>query len=223
MTNETDRLSDLEAFWAAKEVQLYTTMPGEIVSYDADNRRASVVLGIQMGVRGDDGEVTAKDRPIIHHAPVVFPSGGGFDLRWPLEKGDKVMVHFSMRCMDDWLDTGRRLPPRFPWKHDINDAIVVPGLTPFSEASSGPSDEMVLEHESGIKIRLTAAGKVAIEKGGVELLDLVEQLMTQTTLLADSKVATLLGPQVLSNGVAVSQAINLAGAGLKALLGQLKE
>ena len=221
--NDIDVLSDLNAFWAAKEVQIYTTMPGEIVEYDAEKRSATVVLGIQMGIRQEDGTLQNKDRPIIYQCPVVFPTGGGATITWPLVKGDKVMVHFSMRCMDDWLDTGQRLPPRFRWKHDINDAIVVPGLTPWKEVQPAATDGLVLEHESGIKIRLTSAGKVAIEKGGVELLDIVDKLIDRANELANAKTATVFGNITSIEGPVISQALVAPLTGLKSLLANLKE
>ena len=68
-----------------------TAMPGEVISYDADTRRANVRGSIQLLMV--DG--TTVDRPVIVNAPVVFPMSATFAITWPLHAGDPVLLVFS--------------------------------------------------------------------------------------------------------------------------------
>ena len=74
--------------------RLYTAMPGEIVSYDADKRRATVRGSLQV-VMYDGG--TQVERPVIINVPVVFQQSLGFLQAFPLVEGDSVLLVFSMR------------------------------------------------------------------------------------------------------------------------------
>jgi hypothetical protein len=202
---------------------VHTTMPGEIVSYDPTQRRCTVQPHFKRV--WEDG--AAEPINPIENVPVVFPGGGGFKITWPLRKGDGVKIDFSERSLDIWLSKGGLVDPADDRLFDLTDAIVTPSLEDFVNTSGGASEDLTLEHEGGTKIRMTPAGKVAIENGaGAELLtqlsDGLAQLRKVCSTLSGSVTPTAAGPAPLSSaGQFVSMALEIAQ--IKALVDTLKE
>ncbi len=131
---------------------LYTCMPGIVESYDAETRRA-VVKGTLRVVTTKKEEI---EREAIHNVPVVFPSGGGFAMTFPLEQGDPVLLVYSQRGLTNWkksLDVAT--PDMFGFLSE-KDAIAIPGFVSHHE----PENHIAIEAD-GIHIKTT--GKLAIE------------------------------------------------------------
>ena len=105
---------------------LYTSMPGEVVSYDAVNRRADVRAALAIVL--NDG--TQVDRPVISNVPVVFPAGQNFLLTFPLEPGDPVLLVFSMRGLSRWKATHGMTAPDTEGMLSQQDAVAIPGFGP---------------------------------------------------------------------------------------------
>lgn len=72
---------------------IYTAMPGIIEAYDPATKRASIQPALRTAFR--DGEYGSL--PILPNVPVVLPSGGGFSISFPLQKGDPVLIVFCQR------------------------------------------------------------------------------------------------------------------------------
>ena len=73
--------------------RIHTSIPANVVSYDAGTRRAVVQPALRMVL--DDG--TVRRRAELVDVPVLAQAGGGFLVHAPLDPGDPVMLHFSMR------------------------------------------------------------------------------------------------------------------------------
>ena len=109
--------------WSKK---LYTVMPGNVVSFDANTRRASVRGAIDVLTK-DDRQL---ERVVIRDVPVVFPQGGGYSMRFPLAAGDPVLLLFSQIGIENWKKTHERSTPVLQ-RFQESDAICVPGFGPF--------------------------------------------------------------------------------------------
>ena len=132
---------------------LYTCMPGIVESYDAETRRA-VVKGALKVVTTKEEEI---EREAIHNVPVVFPSGGGFAMTFPLEQGDPVLLVYSQRGLANWKKTfGVAAPDVFGFLSE-KDAIAIPGFGP----TQGELEHMIAIESDGVHIRTT--GTIAIE------------------------------------------------------------
>ena len=132
---------------------LYTCMPGIVESYDAETRRA-VVKGTLKMVTTKKEEI---EREAIHNVPVVFPSGGGFAMTFPLEQGDPVLLVYSQRGLTNWKKTlGVAAPDVFGFFSE-KDAMAIPGFGP----TQGELEHMIAIEADGVHIRTT--GKLAIE------------------------------------------------------------
>ena len=130
---------------------LYTCMPGIVESYDAETRRA-VVKGALKVVTTKKEEI---EREAIHNVPVVFPSGGGFAMTFPLEPGDPVLLVYSQRGLANWEKTlGVAAPDMFGFLSE-KDAIAIPGF-----GTDEPEHQIAIE-PGGVRIKTT--GTLAIE------------------------------------------------------------
>ena len=130
---------------------LYTCMPGIVGSYDADTQRA-VVKGALNIVTTKKEEI---EREAIHNVPVVFPSGGGFAMTFPLEPGDPVLLVYSQRGLANWKKTLGVAAPDTIGFFSEKDAFAIPGF-----GTDEPEHHIAIEAD-GIHIRTT--GKLAIE------------------------------------------------------------
>lgn len=141
-----------------------TCLPGVVVRYDAPSRRASVQPAVALLTT--DGQLI--DRPVVADVPVLFPSGGGFALSFPLAPGDPVLLVYSQRGIGGWKRGYRKAAPDPESFFSERDAIAIPGFgLPGMEAS-----HRIEVDASGISIK--SAGRVSIEApavlvNGVEL------------------------------------------------------
>jgi hypothetical protein len=118
--------------------RLNTCCPGEVVSFDDATTTVTVCPAVQMKVVV--GETTTYvDMPEIMCCPCVLPMAAvrGFALTLPISAGDPCIIHFSQRCIDNWLQHGGVQPPETTngsvRHHDINDAIVSFAATPLTQ------------------------------------------------------------------------------------------
>ena len=64
-----------------------------------------------------------------------MPKAGPFVMRWPVKKGDVVLVVFSERALDYILTDGQPQDPQLRRRHALDDAIALPGLLHRGEGS----------------------------------------------------------------------------------------
>jgi len=136
---------------------LHTCVPGLIETYDAASRRARVKFALKQ-VRTDGSEVAKA--PIVD-VPVVFPSGGGFTMTFPMAEGDPVMLLFSERGITAFKKTFDQATPTEGQYHQEADAVALPGFGPLSLT---PADMQgaAWQTEDGDK-------SVRLKEGGVEI------------------------------------------------------
>lgn len=107
---------------------LWTAMPGEIVSFDAEAMTCEVQPTIEGVGTLPDGSTKALTMPLCLDCPVVFPSGGGVTLTFPLAEGDECLIVFASRCIDAWWQQGGVQPQAELRMHDLSDGFVIVGV-----------------------------------------------------------------------------------------------
>lgn len=86
---------------------------------------------------------------IILNVPVVFPTGAGGIMTFPVAVGDTVLVVFSMRSMDEWLDSnGSKQTPKDRRHHHRTDAIAITGLYTKSTNLSPHPDNVEIKFKN---------------------------------------------------------------------------
>jgi hypothetical protein len=142
---------------------VHTCMPGEIVSYDYTKQKATVKpLLKRVYVDG-----TIASYPVINDVPVVFPRSGGASLTFPVVVGDTVMLLFSERTMDLWLNKGTESVSLVERQFSLNDAIAVPGLFPFTSASKASNNTDVELVFNSQKIVIKPNGDIELGVGTI--------------------------------------------------------
>lgn len=138
--------------------ELRVSLPGKIVSFDDDDQTATVTPLLKENEENADGDITAYTLGDIHKVPVVFPSGGGYTLRFPVAAGDPCLVVFSDRALDQWFDKGTDVDPIDLRRHDINDAICFVGLrSKAAKLAKFDMNSVELGTQDGPQVRVTGS------------------------------------------------------------------
>lgn len=106
---------------------LWTALPGIVQSFDASKMTVVIQPAIRGRVRNPAGEWVSVNLPLLQDVPVVFPSGGGFTLTFPISAGDEALVIFADRCIDAWWQQGDVQPPIDLRIHDLSDGFAIVG------------------------------------------------------------------------------------------------
>jgi Phage protein Gp138 N-terminal domain/GpV Apex motif len=126
-----ERLEDLEtALLAAirgNQASVWTALPGRIHDFNAAKMTVSVEPTIQALLRLSDGQEKWVSIPMLVDCPVIFPSGGGFTLTFPVVSGDECLVIFSSRCIDAWWHQGGIQVQADLRMHDLSDGFAMVG------------------------------------------------------------------------------------------------
>lgn len=137
-------------------LDVHTSMPGIIQSFDADKQTAVVKPATQKFFRGK-GFVEIRQ---LVDVPVQFPRGGGFVLTFPVAAGDECLLVFSERSIDHWFETGRVSPPSDTRTHSLSDGFAVVGVSSLPHVVTD-------FNASAVELRsLNGAAKVQIASGG---------------------------------------------------------
>lgn len=135
---------------------IHTVLPGMIEKYDHKTQKAQVKPLIKKKYR--DGVV--ESLPVIVDVPVVWPRSSNASMTFPVNKGDYVLLLFAERSIERFLASGGEQEPGDMRKYDLTDAIAIPGLYPFSEASRSDNNEDVLLIYNDTSVRITKAGNL---------------------------------------------------------------
>jgi hypothetical protein len=149
---------------------IYTSIPAGVVSVSTFEAEQTVDVKPLINKTYDDGVILAL--PNILAVPVVFPSAGGGALTFPISVGDTVLLVFSMRSMDEWLEgEGFSVTPVDLRTHYLNDAVAIPGLyTKKSHLKPNTTDvELKFKEQS---IRLAASGDMVLSQANGKSLTL---------------------------------------------------
>ena len=130
---------------------IYTCMPGIIVSYNSSNRTASVRGALDV-LRTDSNE--SIQRKVIGRVPVIFPSGGGYQWEFPLNAGDPVLLLYSQRGLDKWKGNGYKQSRPDPEFFSEKNAICIPAFG----AGSGQATSPIYLYANGTKIMKISPG-----------------------------------------------------------------
>ncbi len=164
-------------------------LPGEVISYDANEQKADIKPLIKDLVPTREGKELLETLPVIPNVPVIWQRAGGFLLTMPLAKGDKVLLLANDRSIDNWVSgDGREQNPDDFRTHSLSDCVAYPGFYPFSAAlgDTDHKDHMVLGREGGTAQVHIKADEVSLyEENAADFVALaqkvLDELQTQQT------------------------------------------
>lgn len=138
----------------ARLAELNVAIPARVESYDADRYEISAQPLIHDAFVDESGARVADRPAIIHGVPVMMLGSGGTRVKFPIAVGDTVLLIFAHRSLDRWLVRGGEVDPEDDRRHSRSDAVALPGLQSFADAS-----------DADVMIEFTADGKVQIGAG----------------------------------------------------------
>ncbi len=140
------------------ETQLYTALPATVVSWDAEAQ--TITASPVMLEAYEDGDISKL--PEIDHVPVMFPSGGGGSLTFPIQVGNEVLLVFSSRNFDTWWSTGEvdKLSSTQRY-NEYTDAIAIVGAASKNKSVIANPDDVEIKFK-GSRVTLKESGSVEI-------------------------------------------------------------
>lgn len=148
---------------------VHTGLPGRVDEYFPETQKANIKPLIKRRIIHEDGSELLEELPVIPDVPIAFDRTGKFFITFPVAKGDLVRLHFLERSIDNYLSgIGDDTDPDEFRRHDLSDAIAVPGLYPFRRSIKDiNSVNLVMGHdEGGIQIHLTPNGTMEVKVTG---------------------------------------------------------
>jgi hypothetical protein len=140
--------------------RIYTAIPAKIENVSLLGTQQ--VIDASPSIRRRYKDNTTSESPPIQNVPVIFPSGGGGILSFPLKVGDTVLLVFSMRSMEEWLySDGSLQTPVNARHHDISDAIAIPCLYPVSKSLQPNTTDVELKFK-GLSFTLEESGDITL-------------------------------------------------------------
>lgn len=143
---------------------VWTAIVGFVTKFDPAKMTCEVQPTIQGQIRDEFGVTSWVTLPLLLDCPVVFPSGGGFTLTFPIKEGDECLVVFSSRCIDSWWQSGGVQVQAEMRMHDLSDGFVIVG--PRSQTKLLPAisaNDVQLRNEDGTSfVSITPSGEVKV-------------------------------------------------------------
>ena len=155
--NRPTTLQDLlSKFRESMAAQIHTALPGKIVRYDSSAQKADVQPLIKDRYVDEAGALQVRTLPVIPAVPVQFPGAGGYRITFPVAEGDTGLLLFAESSLDKWLVSGGTVDPEDDRRHDLTDAVFLPGLRDFGHAlASAPTDRATFGKDDGLQIHIS--------------------------------------------------------------------
>lgn len=192
-------------------LELNTSLPGIVKSYDPATRTATV----QPAIKRTTVDGKNPRRPLLLDVPVVFPYSGTQGITFPLKVDSPCLLVFSQRSIDDWVTKREEDVVTDTRLHDINDAFCIPG--PNSPDAAEPLDAFQINWDK-IWIGDTESSPIPITTGpaggpipNTELVQIIAKLCalldTDTTPLLSSMGPVTFNPTVVTDMKSIKSAL----------------
>ncbi len=196
------------------QADLWTSLPGYIVSYDAATETCEFqpTLQVQYTSPVDDSKSWIT-LPLLPDCPVLFPSGGGCTLSFPLKENDEGVVFIASRCIDAWWQQSGSQPPPSIRMHDLSDGFVFvgPRSQPRVHSPSLSTDEVQLRTDDGgafiainpsnhnVRVN-TSGGATVTATGEIDLISSAKIKMTAPLVQIDASTSFTVNGNTIHNG-----------------------
>jgi hypothetical protein len=135
MTRPQERLDTaLAEIFRNLLTDVHTAMPGQVTAFDSVLQTCSVQPCLKRKYVGEDD---AELLPVIEDVPVLYPGSNDLWLTYELKEDSYVLLVCSERAIADWMITGGTTDPLRQRKHNLSDAVAIPGLIPTPAILNG--------------------------------------------------------------------------------------
>ncbi len=196
------------------QAKIWTALPGIIQSFNSAAMTCTIKPAISTTARDATGNLRVVEIPVLLDCPVVFPSGGGCTLTFPIQAGDECLIVLASRCIDGWWSLGDVRPQAEFRMHDLSDGFAIPGPKSIPNTFGVSTSEVQLRTNDGAAvvaisptthdIKATTTGNVTITAPTITLSGniVLNGPITQTSGGGGGgTTATLIGPLNVTNDV----------------------
>lgn len=167
-----ERIQDAEEAliraFAGLQAGIWTALPATVVKVDLEKMTIEAQPTIAAQIRAPDGSFSWVTMPVMVDVPIIFPSGGGYTLTFPIAVGDECLLVYSSRCIDAWWQSGGVQLQADLRMHDLSDAFALIG--PRSQPRVLPSvstTSVELRNDAGTtRVAIKANGDLAFTTPG---------------------------------------------------------
>jgi len=106
----------------SKLVQVRTSIPGIIRTYDSETGLADVQIAVKRRRKIDNDQIQQEEIPVLQGIPVRQLRAENTWIKLPVAVGSKVNVQFYDRDVDQYRSSGSISETSTSRKHDISDA-----------------------------------------------------------------------------------------------------
>lgn len=187
---------------------LYTSSVGEVVEVNYEGEFIkSVDIRPSINRLYIDGE--ERQKPIIFNVPLLYPSGGGGIISFPIQVGDTVLLVFGKEDIQNFLKDRAPKAPATLRKFSYNDAIAIPCLTPFTDNLQPSKDALEIKYK-GASIKIDKDGNVVVSspkdvivKGALNVSVTASESITvkSPTLVLDCNEVSVTGSLSVSGNI----------------------
>jgi hypothetical protein len=155
MIDELNRLLEEKIDYILTNV--HTAIPGVVEKYDHDTQRADIQPSLRRKMPGGG----FADLPVVPGVPVLFTGTEDAAIRFPLKKGNGVLLLICERSIDVWMDKGGKgIEDDDIRRFSLMDAVAIPGLQAKNfKKGSGSGFEILYK---GNSLNLTDDGKIEL-------------------------------------------------------------
>ncbi len=195
---------------------IWTAMPAVVTLYDPATQTCECTPTIQLQ-KNVGGQLSWIDFPKLVDCPVLFPSGGGFTLTFPLAAGDEVLVIFASRCIDNWFATGENGQQRELRMHDPSDGFAFPSprSLPKVPPALSTTDVQLRSNDGTTFIGISPAGQITEQAVKVVVNAEVQVNITAPVIVLNGNV-TINGNAVVT-GLITAEDVGLIDDALPSL------
>lgn len=184
------------------QTQLFTQLPAVVTDVSQYQSQNIVSVKPVIDFMFSDGQVS--ECPEIFNVPVINPSAGGGLLSFPIQVGDTVLVEFSMRSIETWLEgSGESVTEPTMRTHDMSDGMAIIGLyTKSSHLQPDPKDVVLKFKDNSIRLKddgdveIITKSKYSVTNDAEELIAVLSDALAE---IAASSVNTVYGISPLNN------------------------
>lgn len=172
--------------------RIWTSLPGIVQSFDPDKNTCTVQPAVSLKVMAEDGTRSDIQLPVLLDCPVVWQSGGGCTLTFPVSPGDECLVSFSSRCIDGWWQSGTVSPQAELRMHDLSDGFAFIGPRSLPRAFSVSTSAVQLRTDDGsayVEINPTTKKIKAHTSGDAEVSAVNINLIGNVSVIGNMSVS----------------------------------
>lgn len=159
--------------------KVYTALPAIVTKVSSYPNKQMVDVRITVVDKYPDGK--SLNGADILDVPVIYPSGGGGLLSFPIQPNDTVLIIFLKRCMDEWIGgDGQQVVTSLNRQFNLADAVAIPGLFPSKNTLSPDPDHVVLKF-AGSTVTLFNNGNVTVDSPKTVTVNAGENIVAAAT------------------------------------------